>query len=237
MRILYKRSRIVLFFVCLTLYSQFLFAQDIQTIKSDIYSKLRDRRCTTMSLDKCDCPDAREMKAYIDALLEMGINKEEIFYKVAKKFSLNTILDKQIKLDVEKRLIKEVGSRRAQIILEPASFDFCQVSKGKNKISKLFKLTNKGSDKLIIKNIRALCGCTAVSLKIGKNKSPYFDTKGAPDNWQAQLRPNESGELEIVLDLNHPSVGMGKLIREILITSNDPLYPEVTVRIEAEVKD
>jgi hypothetical protein len=190
-----------------------------------------------MSLDKCDCPDAREMKAYIDALLEMGINKEEIFYKVAKKFSLNTILDKQVKLDVEKRLIEEVGKKRAQIILEPTSFDFGQVSKKKNKISKLFKLTNKGSDKLIIKNIKALCGCTTVSLKVGKDKSPYFDTKGAPDNWQAQLRPNESGELEIVLDLNHPSVGMGKLIREILITSNDPLYPEVTVKIEAEVKD
>ena len=37
------------------------------------------------------------MKGYIDALLETGILKDEIYYKVAKKFSLKTILDENVK--------------------------------------------------------------------------------------------------------------------------------------------
>ena len=237
MRIYHRVFLIILFFAYLPLSSQFVFAQNTDNLKLDIYSKLRDRRCTTMSLDKCDCPDAREMKAYIDALIETGVSKDEIFYKVAKKFSLNTILDKQIKAQVEARLIKEAGGKRPQIVLEPSSINLGQVSKKQGKIEKVFKLYNKGTAKLIITNIKVSCSCVTTSLTVGKNKSPYFGTQGAPSGWQAVIEPGQSGELEVIVDLSHPAIAIGKLIRDINITNNDIINPEVSVRIEGEVKE
>ena len=242
----------ILFFVCLIFSSRFAFAQNTDDFpakrdpatnfstereKTEIYSKLRDRRCTTMTIDKCNCPEAREMKAYIDALIETNVGKDEVFYKVAKRFSPNTILDKQIKAKVEERLIKEAGGKIPQILLEPISFNLGQVSKKQGKIVRVFKLYNKGNDRLVITNIKVSCSCVTASLVIGKNKSPYFGTGGVPSGWQAIIEPSASAELKVIVDLGHSAINVGKLIRDINITSNDIINPEVTVKIEGEVKE
>ena len=210
--------------------------QNISELKQDIYSKIKCCECN-VSFDKCICPEAKQMKAYIDALVESGVKKDEVFYKVAKKFSLKTILDVQLKQELEKRIASEAGESRPQIALEPAAFNFGTVEKAQGKISTIFKLQNKGSVNLLIKNIRASCSCTTISLSVGKDKSPYFDNKGAPIGWQMELMPGETGDLEVVLDLAHKSVHQGDLIREVMIASNDPLYPESSVRVEAKVLD
>ena len=228
-------SSMFLCLLSLIFFSQVVFAQNVDTQKSDIYSKLIDYRCTGMSLDKCDCPAAKEMKAYIDALLEVGVAKEDIFYKVAKKFSPKVILDKQIKSEVEQRLIKETGGKRSQIIFEPVSLNFGKVSKKQAKVNKIFKLYNKGNTDLVITNVRVSCGCVSVSLKVGKNKSPYFGVAGANPGWQAAIAPGKYGELEVVLDLNHSSMGMGKQIRNVFVSNNDPLNPEASLKVEIEV--
>ncbi len=237
MQIHYKIQSIFISFLCLLFVLPVVFAQNFDDAKLEIYSKLRDRRCETMTIDKCDCPDAREMRAYVDALLEVGLNKEEVFYRVAKKFSLNTIMDKQIKAEVEKRLIKEAGKERPQIILEPAYFNFGRVSKKQGNIKKIFKLHNAGTVKLIITNLRVSCECVTVSLKVGKDKSPYFGVAGANPGWQLVVEPKKSGELEVVLDLSHSSVPIGKVTRDIFVAGNDPLYPESTIKVEAEVNE
>lgn len=226
----------ILSFLYLLLSFQLVFAQDANALKSEIYSKLKCCDCQ-VTFDKCVCPEAKEMKGYIDALIEARTTKEEIFYKVAKKYSLNVILDEQIKDSIEQRLIKEAGQKRPQIVLEPASFDFGEVTKKQGKISKIFKLSNQGNAPLVIKNIRTSCPCTFVSLKVNKKKSPPSSTEGSPANWQAEVKPGENAELEVVLDLASPHVSPGKVIRDTSITSNDPIYPQTTVRIEAEVKD
>lgn len=211
-----------------------IFAQEAKVSKSEIYSKLKCCACN-VSFAQCVCAEAKEMKAYIDALIETGLSKEEIFYKVAKKFSIKTILDEQIKAGVEKRLVKEMGEKRPQIILEPASFDFGRASKKQRRITKIFKLHNAGTTKLIITNVRVSCECVSVSLKVGKDKSPYFGVAGAKPGWQLVVEPKKSGELEVVLDLSHSSVPIGKVIRDIFVASNDPLYPESAIRVEAEI--
>jgi len=252
MRFYRKICVIILSFFCLTFFSHTGLAQtvndfpakrdpavnlSIEREKAEIYPKLRDKRCTTMTLDKCNCPDAKEMKAYIEALIETGTSKEEIFYKVAKKFTLNTILDAQIKQGLEQRLVKEAGEKRPQIVLEAASFNFGKVSKKQGKLTKNIKLFNRGNADLAIKNIKVSCSCVTAALIVEENKSPYFNTQGAPAGWQMVIGPNKSGQLEIILDLGHSSIPLGKVTRDVLITSNDPLYPESTLSIEAEVND
>ena len=138
---------------------------------------------------------------------------------------------------MEKRLTAEAGENRPQIALESNSFNFGEVKKAQGKVSTIFKLSNQGNAALVIKNIKASCTCTTVSLKSGKNQSPYFDTKGAPADWKMEIKPKDKAELEVVLDLAHNSVQPGDLIREVMIASNDPLYPELSVRVEAKVLD
>lgn len=236
MQIRYKIQSIFVLFLCLLFILPVVFAQNTDLLKSDIYSKLKCCPCRE-SFDKCTCPEAKEMKAYIDALLESGASKEDIFYKVAKKFSLNTILDTQMKAEVEKRLIEDAGKKRPQFSFDSSVFNFGEVSKKQGKVSKIFKFTNKGSVPLIIKSMKTSCPCASVSLKVNKVKSPYFGTEGSPGDWQSEIKPQESGELELMVDFASAHVQTGKLIRDASLISNDPVYPEVTVRVEAEVKD
>lgn len=235
-------NKIIVAFLLLFVYILFfspgsIFAQDVNVQKSEIYSKLRDRRCTTMTLDKCNCPDAREMKAYIDALIETGLSKEDIFYKVAKKFSLKVIVDQEIKSQLEKRLIKEAGKKRPQIVLEPVFFDFGVVTRKQKSVNKIFKLSNNGNDALVVKSIKTSCPCTLAALKANKEKTPYYGTEGSPADWKAEVKPQDSAELEVMLDLVSPHIKNGKVIRDVTVISNDPLYPEMTVMVEAVVED
>jgi len=235
MKFSYKLGLFLFSFACMTFFSHIAGAQSADDLRKEIFPQLRDRRCSTMSLDKCNCPDAREMKAYIDALIESGIGKDEIFYKVAKKFSLITILDSQIKALVEKRLTGEIGDKRPQLSPEIPAFDFGKVSKKQGQLKKNIKIFNKGNSDLVIKNLKVSCSCVTVALRVDKNRSPYFASAGSQEGWQMSIEPGKSGELEITLDLTNPAIKSGKVIREIFITSNDPLYPESSVRLEAEV--
>lgn len=237
MRFCGKIRGIIIFVVCLAAFSKMVFAQGITDLKREIYSKVGDSFCKTTPLNKCDCPAAKEMKAYIDALIETGTNKEEIFYKVAKRFTLNAILDKEVKADVEKRLGREFGQKRPRISLEFTSFDFGKVNRKQSPLRKNIKLYNKGDADLVIKKIKAACSCTTVALSVGKDKSPYFGNKGSEPGWQMVIGPNKSGELEFVLDLSSfPKIGISsKLSRHILLTTNDPVYPQVEVMGSAEI--
>lgn len=229
-----KRLVSLLLCVYLGFFSQTAIAQDIKT---EIYSKLKNPRCN-MALAECNCPEAKEIKGYIAGLLDAGITKDDIFYKVAKKFSLKVISDNELKLAIENKLIQEAGENRPLIVLEPADYlDFGKVDKRQGEVRKVFKLSNKGKADLIIRNIAVSCSCVSVSLIKGNEKSPYFGVKGAPEGWQAELKPGENSDLEVVLDLNHKSVREGDLLREIMISSNDPIHPESSVTIKAQVVD
>lgn len=213
-----------------------VFAQTSDAVKAEIYSKLKCCACQE-SFAQCVCPQAKEMKAYIDALIESNVAQDEIFYKIAKKYTLNTVLDKKIKASLEARLIKEVGQKRPQIVLESSFFDFGRVSKKQGKVSRIFKLSNQGNSPLIIKHLKTSCPCALVSLKIDKRKSPYFGIEGSPKSWQSEIKPGKPAEVELVVDLPSSHVQIGKLIRDAIITSNDPLYPQITVKVEAEVSE
>ncbi|MFA5144699.1 MAG: DUF1573 domain-containing protein [Candidatus Omnitrophota bacterium] len=129
------------------------------------------------------------------------------------------------------------AEKRPQVVLEPGSFNFGKVSKSEGSKTKVFKLYNKGNADLIITNIRVSCSCVTASLKAGRNRSPYFGIAGANPGWQAVIKPQASGELEVVADLVHPSMGTGRVIRDIFVASNDPAYPEIALRTELDIID
>jgi hypothetical protein len=220
---------------CITLIIQLGFAQNNYDLETEVYPKLSGRQCAHPLAGQHSCKESITMKAYIEALKDSGVSKDDIFLKVAKKYSLDTILDKDIKARVEKELIKDFGDKRPQIVIEPKTHNFGQVLRSQGTVTNIFKIKNKGNSELIINNVYAACPCTSVSIKVDKYESPVFNTTGAPKDWQVKLQPGKTAELKVVLDLNHKSVNIGKVSRKVLVLSNDPLYPSASATISAEV--
>jgi len=202
--------------------------------KSDIYSKLKCCNCGK-AFTPCSCADAKEIKAYIDALLEVGLNEEEIFMKIAKKYSLDKINDKALRKEIEEKLISESGEGRPQILVEPLSYDLGKVSKGRGKLELKVKVQNKGKQPLKITNLKTTCACTTAKLKIEQHTSPAFSTEGVKPEWEASIAPGEEGELIIVTDLNHAHVHLGPMMRTVEIRSNDPVWSLINVDFKAEI--
>ncbi len=214
-----------------------VYAQDAEAQKKEIYSKLNDKYCTTMPLDRCNCPAAQAMKAYIDAFLETGMGKDGIFLRVAKKYSIKVINDEKVRLDVEKRMKDEVGGKYAIGEIEDLVLNFGVVSKKQDKASKVTKIYNKGNIDLIITNLRVSCDCVRAALKVDKTKTAYFGVGGAVSGLQVKVAPGKFAELEVVLDLNHSSMGMGRQVREVFISSNNLFESQSSVISEIEVKE
>jgi hypothetical protein len=112
------------------------------------------------------------------------------------------------------------GSGRAEepkaprIRVEPETFDFGKALPAKT-LRKEFTLSNFGDAQLVIENVSTTCGCTAALA---------FDTK---------LAPGSSTVLRVTLETRSYS---GKLERQVLVRSNDPKTPLLTVKVSATVE-
>jgi Protein of unknown function (DUF1573) len=100
-----------------------------------------------------------------------------------------------------------------RIRVEPETFDFGKALPAKT-LRKEFTLSNFGDAELVIENVSTTCGCTAALAS---------DTK---------LAPGSSTVLRVTLETRSYS---GKLERQVLVRSNDPKTPLLTVTVSATV--
>lgn len=224
-----KMNIFILIFIFI-LFTNYTFAD----VKTDIYSKIKCL-CCEKDLKTCVCPHSKEIKAYIEALLDMELNEEGVFIKVAKEYSLDAIIDEKMRGKIEKKLIEEAGDKRPEIFIKPLSYNFGKVSKSKGKLELVVELQNKGNEALTISNLKTSCDCTTVKLKTKDGISPAFGMKDVESDWKVDLDPREKGELIITTDLNHPHVKLGHMLRIIEIKSNDPVHSLIKVEFEAEI--
>ncbi len=101
-----------------------------------------------------------------------------------------------------------------RIRVEPEAFDFGKALPAKT-LRKEFTLSNFGDAALVIENVSTTCGCTAALAS---------DTK---------LAPGSSTVLRVTLETRSYS---GKLERQVLVRSNDPKTPLLTVTVSATVE-
>jgi uncharacterized protein DUF1573 len=101
-----------------------------------------------------------------------------------------------------------------RIRVEPETFDFGKALPAKT-LRKEFTLSNFGDAALVIENVSTTCGCTAALAS---------DTK---------LAPGSSTVLRVTLETRSYS---GKLERQVLVRSNDPKTPLLTVKVSATVE-
>jgi len=231
---MFNRNKLILVSVLILFCFGSSFAGDQDSLKKEIYAKLKCCACNE-PFETCVCPEAKEMKTYIEALLDAQVKKEEIYYKVAKKFTLNKISDEAEKEIIKKRLLSEAGEKRPQLVLEPSSLNLGNIKKNEGAVKRAVKIFNRGDRDLIISNIRVSCDCVKVSLINKGKESSDFGVSGSPAAWSGIIEPNKEAVLDIKVDSNHSSVVEGKLFREVYILSNDPLYPQTNLKVEANV--
>lgn len=80
------------------------------------------------------------------------------------------------------------------------------------------KVENKGTKPLVIKSVRASCGCTAANT--GEDTIP----------------PGESTELRVTYDPTYNNDAGKQITRQVMIESNDPAAPVVEFTIRADVQ-
>ncbi|MDA3880405.1 MAG: DUF1573 domain-containing protein [Prolixibacteraceae bacterium] len=110
-------------------------------------------------------------------------------------------------------LTSEELDNAPQVEFDNKVFDFGTIKEGE-KVQHNYKLTNKGKSDLIIRNIRASCGCTAVK-------------------HESVVKPGETTDLSVVFN------SRGKRNRQnksITVITNDPKNSTVILRVMGTVK-
>jgi hypothetical protein len=108
---------------------------------------------------------------------------------------------------------QEVGITGPKLVVPEKVLDKGTVAKG-DIVEANFKLVNEGSDTLLVKAVRPTCGCTVA-------------------DYDREIAAGGEGWLKAKLDTSDFS---GPLSKSILIMTNDPQDPTVTVVIKATVK-
>jgi hypothetical protein len=93
------------------------------------------------------------------------------------------------------------------------TFDMGDVYQG-IKAEKVIAITNAGTDTLRITEVKAQCGCTATRLG------------------RAEIGPADSSQLSIMFDTHNQ---MGRVTKQVYISSNDSTTPKLTVQFTANV--
>jgi len=112
---------------------------------------------------------------------------------------------------VNKTVENKVG---AIIYLPETQHDFGKVTEGK-KVEYTFKFQNKGTESLIIKDVKTSCGCTAAVVS------------------NSTIKPGEVGSIKVDFDTKSRQ---GRNSKSITIVSNDTKEPNKVITIYADVQ-
>jgi len=169
----------------------------------------------------CGCtaaePDKKQLNPGESTKLKVTFNsKGRIGPQLKSVFVTSNDEDKkEIQLTIRCNIILPENKLKngAMLYLPETQYNFGKVEEGKV-VSHTFKLINKGSVDLEVKDIKTSCGCTAAMLS---NK---------------KIKPGETGTLKVDLDTKNR---IGKMSRTITIVSNDIEQENKVLTIYAEV--
>ncbi|MCX6330819.1 MAG: DUF1573 domain-containing protein [Bacteroidia bacterium] len=139
------------------------------------------------------------------------------------KIKLNGVVLETIYYYVSANLVEDFSSLTKEDLEKAPKFQIANKSvdlgkiKGSTANDVEFKFTNAGKRDLMIRNVRAQCGCTAVQ------QSPQG----------VGIKPGESSSIKAVFNSGSYK---GKQIKTIYVYTNDPMNSEVVLMINADVE-
>lgn len=111
-------------------------------------------------------------------------------------------------------LAAEDQAKAPSIRVEPEGFDFGKALPDKT-LRKEFVLRNFGAGDLVIEDVKTTCGCTAAITA------------------ESRVPPGGSTRLQVTFETRSY---VGRVERQVLVRSNDPKTPLLTVKVSATVE-
>lgn len=171
----------------------------------------------------CGCtaanPTKRELKPGESSNLEVTFNSKGRKGPQVKTVNVTTNdPDRKdvlltIKCNIIESVVKENKSG-ARIYFEETQHDFGKVKEG-TKVEYTFNFENKGTEPLVVKDVKTSCGCTAAVVSSNT------------------LKPGEVGSLKVGFDTKNR---VGRNSKSVTIVSNDDREPNRVLMIYAEVQ-
>jgi hypothetical protein len=139
------------------------------------------------------------------------------------KIKLNGVTQENVYYYVSANLVEDFSSLSAEELANAPVFKVAQTTvdlgkiKGSTQNNVEFSFKNEGKRDLILRNIRASCGCTAVQ----------------QGNQGVGIKPGESSSIKAVFNSGNYN---GKVTKTIYVYTNDPKNSEVVLMLSADVE-
>ncbi|MFQ5814100.1 MAG: DUF1573 domain-containing protein [Anaerolineae bacterium] len=195
--------------------------------------------CCGKLIGDCGCGMAKERKEFVTGQVSARKNKLEIYLAYADQYGLDTFASEEVKRDIREYKVANAPAERPQIALEPQKVDLGDVSAKEGKVQTSITIKNAGQTDLIVDSLSTSCGCTTVSVVNNGEEGPVFGTGTPPEaeGWSTTIPPGETAELRIYYDPNVHEDARGPMLREVYVSSNDPVDPVVKAAIELNQVD
>ena len=171
----------------------------------------------------CGCtaakPEKNELKPGESTNINVSFNSKGRKGPQVKTITVTTNDPEQpsLKLNIKCNIIvSEVKDNNigAKIFFPETQHDFGKVKEGQ-KVEYIFKFQNKGTESLVIKNVKTSCGCTAAVVS------------------ESNIKPGQDGSIKVNFDTKNRS---GRNSKSITVVSNDTKEPNKVITIYADVQ-
>ncbi len=193
--------------------------------------------CCGQPIGDCNCGMAPERRGFVSGLVSAGKSKLDIYLAYADQYGLDSFASQEARTEVREYKLANAPVERPQIVLEPQKVDLGDVSTKKGKVETSITIKNIGHKDLIVDSLSTSCGCTTVSVVNNGEEGPVFGTSTPSEGWSTTIQPGETAELRIYYDPTFHKDARGPMMREIYVSSNDPVDPVVKAAIELNQVD
>jgi cytochrome c-type biogenesis protein CcmH/NrfF len=193
--------------------------------------------CCGKLIGDCTCGMAGERRGFVSGLVSAGTSKLDIYLAYADQYGLDSFASPEVKGDIREYKLANAPAERPQIVIEPQRIDLGKVAAKQGKVETSMTISNDGQGDLVIDGLSTSCGCTMASVVNDGQQGPLFGAGTPSTGWSTTIRPGDTAKLKIYYDPDFHEEARGAMVREIYVSSNDPVDPVVKARIELNQVD
>jgi len=129
----------------------------------------------------------------------------------------------------------EASSKVQATITSEPSHDWETIGINDGKVSATYTIKNEGTEPLKLFNISTSCMCTTAQVKVGNETSPTFGMH-TDSQYVSSVPAGETAEVIATFDpAFHGPSGIGSIVRQIMVETNDKSNPQLVFTAEANV--
>lgn len=192
--------------------------------------------CCQQNIGECTCPQAAERRDMIQERVTLRDTRREIYEWMLLHDGARAFFDLTAAEQAQRSLAKKLPDARPVLVVDKEEIDLGTIRMADGLASARFTVHNGGLAPLTITALATSCTCTTAVLETSEGKGPTFGMHENPTDWSVTLAPREEATLIVTFDPNfHGPDAVGDFMREVTISSNDPLQPAAKVRMRMTV--